>query len=308
MTFYSDLLTAVEARTESEYSGTLAELGDAVPFDLSLPKLLELRDYLRDAGASAGTIVLAVFKAVGAGTGYSIDDIIILRQTPPDAAEYYNATTAAVIATPDPADLGSVSSASNVTVVGALPTGANAIGSITNTAFTANAGTDLNTSLLALESGGNLAGINTKLGSALPLPTDASTSALQAEISGKLPSSLGAKASTDSISQANAQAQATLTQLTAAGSTAAVSMLGYTRAFITLLVASIDTNVVVRIEGTNDGTNWTNLSTANTDTTITANGTYGFVFVGCPASIRVTFVSESGGTAVTIDAIVRVSA
>jgi hypothetical protein len=29
MTFYSDLLTAVEARTESEYSGTLAELGDA---------------------------------------------------------------------------------------------------------------------------------------------------------------------------------------------------------------------------------------------------------------------------------------
>lgn len=45
----------------------------------------------------------------------------------------------------------------------ALATGANTIGAISNTAFTANAGTNLNTSLLALESGGNLASINTKL-------------------------------------------------------------------------------------------------------------------------------------------------
>jgi hypothetical protein len=37
----------------------------------------------------------------------------------------------------------------------------------TNTSFTANAGSDLNTSALALESGGNLAGINTKLPSNL---------------------------------------------------------------------------------------------------------------------------------------------
>jgi hypothetical protein len=37
----------------------------------------------------------------------------------------------------------------------------------TNTSFTANAGTNLNTSALALESGGNLAGINTKLPSGL---------------------------------------------------------------------------------------------------------------------------------------------
>ena len=41
----------------------------------------------------------------------------------------------------------------------ALATGSNAIGSITNSGFTANAGTNLNTSLLALESGGNLATI-----------------------------------------------------------------------------------------------------------------------------------------------------
>ena len=42
-----------------------------------------------------------------------------------------------------------------------LGAGSNAIGSITNTSFTANAGTNLNTSLLALESGGNLASIKT---------------------------------------------------------------------------------------------------------------------------------------------------
>jgi hypothetical protein len=45
-----------------------------------------------------------------------------------------------------------------------LATGANTIGSISNTAFTANAGTNLNTSLLALESGGNLATIATNTG------------------------------------------------------------------------------------------------------------------------------------------------
>lgn len=47
----------------------------------------------------------------------------------------------------------------NVNLQTALPAGTNAIGSITNTAFIANAGTNLNTSALALESGGNLAAI-----------------------------------------------------------------------------------------------------------------------------------------------------
>jgi hypothetical protein len=45
-----------------------------------------------------------------------------------------------------------------------IPAGTNAIGSITNTAFTANAGTNLNTSALALETGGNLATIATDIG------------------------------------------------------------------------------------------------------------------------------------------------
>jgi len=52
---------------------------------------------------------------------------------------------------------------SNVMLDNPLPAGTNAIGSITNTAFTANAGTNLNTSALALESGGNLATVATKM-------------------------------------------------------------------------------------------------------------------------------------------------
>jgi hypothetical protein len=80
-----------------------------------------------------------------------------------------------------------ISAANPLPVTGTvtLGTGANAIGSITNTSFastqsgawnvgitgtptvTANAGTNLNTSLLALETGGNLASINTKIPSSL---------------------------------------------------------------------------------------------------------------------------------------------
>jgi hypothetical protein len=45
-----------------------------------------------------------------------------------------------------------------------LATGSNTIGAISNTAFTANAGTNLNTSALALETGGNLSTIATNTG------------------------------------------------------------------------------------------------------------------------------------------------
>ena len=72
---------------------------------------------------------------------------------------------------------------------------------ITNTAFTANAGTNLNTSALALESGGNLAGINTKL-----------------------PASLGAKAPSASLSVTQAFA-ATSTLANVASSATSVSLL-----------------------------------------------------------------------------------
>jgi hypothetical protein len=87
--------------------------------------------------------------------------------------------------------------------------------------ITANAGTNLNTSALALESGGNLAGINTKItttangikidGSAVTQPISgsvtanlgtlngAATSALQTQISGQLPATLGAKTTANSM-------------------------------------------------------------------------------------------------------------
>ena len=67
------------------------------------------------------------------------------------------------------------------------------------------------------------------------------------------------------------------------------------------VVSSINTNVVLRIEGTLDGTNWFNLSDTNADTTITANGTYGFMATGMLYKIRGNFVSESGGSAAIVE-------
>ena len=119
----------------------------------------------------------------------------------------------------------------SITTLPSLPTGANTIGAIsntafsingtlpaftntptfnigtapnltiTNTAFTVNAGTNLNTSALALESGGNLAGINTKL-----------------------PASLGAKAPSASLSVTQAFA-ATSTLANVASSATSVTLL-----------------------------------------------------------------------------------
>ena len=97
-------------------------------------------------------------------------------------------------------------------------------------------------------------------------------------------------------------------QLSAPGSTSSRNMNGFNRAFITATVANINTNVVLRIEGSNDNSNWVNLNASDADTTITANGTYGFQYVGCPQHIRTTFVSESGGTSATVNVITRLSA
>lgn len=124
----------------------------------------------------------------------------------------------------------------------------------------------------------------------------------------QLPASLGVKTQLLSFSAGVAQDKNTWAQLTAAGSTAAFSMVGYKRATIAAVVAAINTNVVLRAEGSMDGTNWFNLDANNSDTTITANGTYGFNVEAAIDNIRLTFVSESGGTAVTVDATVRVSA
>lgn len=89
-------------------------------------------------GGGSSTSVLAGFKAIANGTGYSIGDLIFLRQTGTNQTEYYNGTTGLVI-TPAPpsSDLGSIISSSNVAVTSLppLPSGANTIGAISNASF-----------------------------------------------------------------------------------------------------------------------------------------------------------------------------
>ena len=63
-------------------------------------------------------------------------------------------------------------------------------------------------------------------------------------------------------------------------------------------VASINTNVIVSLEGSIDGTNYGEIIT---EKTITANGTYVYKAFSHPVRwIRPRFVSEAGGTAATV--------
>ncbi len=63
-------------------------------------------------------------------------------------------------------------------------------------------------------------------------------------------------------------------------------------------VASINTNVVVRLDGSLDGTNYAPIVSGQT---ITANGTSFYSVTNMPVKyIQPVFVSESGGTAATV--------
>jgi hypothetical protein len=63
-------------------------------------------------------------------------------------------------------------------------------------------------------------------------------------------------------------------------------------------VASVNTNVIVALEGSIDGTNWSKIIA---NTTITANGTTHYNLANhLMRYIRPIFVSESGGTAATV--------
>ena len=124
----------------------------------------------------------------------------------------------------------------------------------------------------------------------------------------QLPATLGVKTQALALSTGVAQDKNVWTQLTAPGVTSAFSMVGYKRATVAVTIASINTNVVIRIEGSLDGTNWFNLNATETDTVFTSNGTFGFNVEAAIDNIRLNFVSESGGTAATVNAVVRVSA
>jgi len=63
-------------------------------------------------------------------------------------------------------------------------------------------------------------------------------------------------------------------------------------------VASINTNVIVALNGSIDGTNW---SKVIANQTITANGTAHYSVANHPLQyVQPIFVSESGGTAATV--------
>ncbi len=88
----------------------------------------------------------------------------------------------------------------------------------------------------------------------------------------------------------------TATALTSAGVTDAVPTVGTEDFVIQVLVADIGTNVVIRIEGTLDETNWFNCD-FDGDTTLTANGVKAFNIQNAPLkALRGRLVSISGGT------------
>jgi len=63
-------------------------------------------------------------------------------------------------------------------------------------------------------------------------------------------------------------------------------------------VASINTNVIIALEGSIDRTNWSKIIA---NTTITANGTTHYTVANHPMRyVQPVFVSESGGTAATV--------
>jgi hypothetical protein len=67
-------------------------------------------------------------------------------------------------------------------------------------------------------------------------------------------------------------------------------------------IAGITTSLVVRLQGSFDGVNWFNLDDEEQDITQTANGTYSVTYKeGETVFVRFYFVSETGGTAATID-------
>jgi len=104
------------------------------------------------------------------------------------------------------------------------------------------------------------------------------------------------------------------TQLTAAGNTADVEVSNIFNHSFQVLLAAVDTNVIVALQGTMDGTNYFELTLdttavagastiTNNRVTLTVNGTYLIQARAKLRSIRLDFVSESGGAAATLDVV-----
>jgi hypothetical protein len=89
----------------------------------------------------------------------------------------------------------------------------------------------------------------------------------------------------------------TLGTLTAAGVTDFQALGVQDNIVFQVTVATIGTNVVIRLEGSLDATSWFNLDTAEADTTLTANGTTAYAVTQAPVPyVRGRLVSLSGGS------------
>jgi hypothetical protein len=89
---------------------------------------------------------------------------------------------------------------------------------------------------------------------------------------------------------------ADLGSLTEAGVTDSQVTTGLNLAF-QVTVASVGTSVTIRLEGSVDDESYFNLDESETDTTLTANGTYGYALNGCPVKhVRLRIVSIDGGS------------
>ena len=89
----------------------------------------------------------------------------------------------------------------------------------------------------------------------------------------------------------------TLGTLTAAGVTDFQALGPQDNIVFQVTVSTIGTNVVIRLEGSLDATNWFNLDASEADTTLAANGTTAYSVSQVPVPyVRGRLVSLSGGT------------
>lgn len=107
----------------------------------------------------------------------------------------------------------------------------------------------------------------------------------------------------------------TFAQLSATGVTPSFDVAGLKNHTFQVMVASINTNVILALEGSHDGTNFfeipsgsqanvnvTGMTYATGRYTITVNGTYRLVAQNESIKhIRLRFVSETGGTTATLN-------
>jgi len=87
-----------------------------------------------------------------------------------------------------------------------------------------------------------------------------------------------------------------LGSVNAVGTTTPRTVNGTNLAF-QVTVANIGTSVTIRLEGSVDNINYFNLSSDESNITLTSAGTYGYALTGCPILYaRLNLVSISGGS------------